>query len=246
MPDITGRKNPEIQYLRRLIRDGAFRRSEQVFICHGTQSLIEARKSRAEVLKVYGVKKPDAEFCAPFVSVTPEVLEAISDVVTTEDAVFTVKMPRPKKLSGRKLIALEDVRDPGNVGTVIRTADAFGMDGVVFLGSCADPFAPKTVRSTAGSHFRVPFFFSDLTELSAYCKKENVPLYAAALDKCAQTLSQGSVKEGCVMIGNEARGLSDAAKKDADGMLFIPIKSAESLNAAVAAAIFMWEMSGKK
>lgn len=245
MAQITSRKNSEIQRLKRLLDDSSFRRSEGVFICHGEVMLHEAVSCNAAVESVYctdnlldripkGLKT---------VTVTPEIIEGISGVNTSTGLVFTCSVPKAKNFSGKRFIALEDLRDPGNVGTVIRTADALGIDGVIFVGNCADCFAPKVVRSTMGSIFRMPLHFCDVDGLKALCNEHNIEVIAAELSENAQILGKDKITAPCcVMIGNEAHGLSDSAKAIANRSMMIEMKGAESLNAAVAASIFMWEM----
>lgn len=243
MADIESRRNPEIRRVKLLLDNAAQRKTDRTFVCHGSVALSEAIKSGAEIKTVYALDKKGLPDGIETKTVSAEVLELISGVENSRDVVFTVCFPASRPFKGKKFIALCSVRDPGNVGTVIRTADAFGMDGVVLVGSCADPFSPKTVRSTAGSLFRVPLFFMTADGLRSECEKNKIDLYAAELSDGAERLCGGALKTGCVMIGNEAHGLSDEEISAAHKRIMIPIKSAESLNAAVAAAVFMWEMS---
>lgn len=246
MTHITSRKNSEIQRLRRLLEDGALRRREQCFVCQGSVMLNEAIKSGMQIERVYCLSEKLCEIPRGIdcVTVTPEIIDIISGVESASGLVFTCRIPQKRDLSGSRFIALEDVRDPGNVGTVIRTADALGIDGVVFVGNCADCFAPKVVRSTMGSLFRMPLHFCSLSELKEYCIEHSIQLIAAELSEDAQELGKGSINAPCcVMIGNEAHGLSQDAIAVADMRMIIPMKGAESLNAAVAAALFMWEMT---
>lgn len=246
MTYITSRKNSEIQRLRRLLDDAAFRRAQDAFVCQGEVMLEEALKSGAAVECVYCLPEKLSKVPANLecVTVTPEIIDVISGVGTASGLVFTCRIPKAKVLCGSRFIALEDVRDPGNVGTIIRTADALGIDGVIFLGSCADCFAPKVVRSTMGSMFRMPLHFCDMDELRVFCSKNSVQLVAAELSQNAQPLGKTSLASPCcVMIGNEAHGLSQRASQSADKSVIIPMKGAESLNAAVAASLFMWEMT---
>ena len=246
MTHITSRKNSEIQRLRRLLDDPSFRREQGVFVCQGEVMLDEAVRSGASVERVFCLESrldsiPSGPDC---VTVTPEIIDVISGVGTATGIVFTCCIPKAKQLRGSRFIALEDVRDPGNVGTVIRTADALGMDGVIFVGSCADCFAPKVVRSTMGSMFRMPLHFCDVQTLRGFCTDNNVQLVAAELSEDASPLGAGVLSPSCcVMIGNEAHGLSNDASAAADKRVIIPMQGAESLNAAVAAALFMWEMT---
>ena len=143
----------------------------------------------------------------------------------------------------RLILALEGLQDPGNVGTVLRTADAFGIGLVVLLEGCADLYAPKTVRASMGAVFRQPAVQMSGEGFAAFCRMRQLPLYAAALSEKAKDLRTLSLKHCAVAIGSEGRGLSRALRACCDGELIIPMSgAAESLNAAVASAIIMWEM----
>lgn len=245
MAQITSRKNSEIQRLKRLLDDASFRRSEGVFICHGEVMLREAIDSNMAIECVYCTENLLGKIPANIksVTVTPEIIEMISGVGTSAGLVFTCAIPKAKDFSGERFIALEDLRDPGNVGTVIRTADALGIDGVIFIGNCADCFAPKVVRSTMGSIFRMPLHFCDIDRFKETCNAHNIEVISAELSQNAQILGKAKISAPCcVMIGNEAHGLSDSAKAVAQRSMMIEMKGAESLNAAIAASIFMWEM----
>ena len=178
-------------------------------------------------------------------AVTPGVLQRISDVEQPQGVVFTCQMPgRADALSGSRFLALDNLRDPGNLGTILRSAEAFGLDGVVLLGDCVDLWAPKTLRSAMGSAFRVPVYrLADAAQLKAQLAELGVPMYAAALYSDSRSVVDTDLRRACVVIGNEAHGVSDATLEACDGSLIIPIHTAESLNAAVAAAVFAWEMS---
>ena len=248
MVQITIRKNSEIQRLKRLLDDGSFRRSEGVFICHGEVMLFEALASKMTIECVYCTEDMLSAVPAHLktVTVTPEIIEVISGVGTSAGLVFTCAIPKAQSFKGERFIALEDVRDPGNVGTVIRTADALGIDGVVFIGNCADCFAPKVVRSTMGSIFRMPLYFYGIDQLKAQCTEHNIDIIAAELSKQAQVLGKDELSAPCcVMIGNEAHGLSRQAVEIAHRSMIIPMHGAESLNAAVAASVFMWEIRAR-
>ena len=120
----------------------------------------------------------------------------------------------------------------------------FGLDGVILLGDCVDLWAPKTLRSAMGSAFRVPVYrMESAAELKLHLAALNVPMYAAALYADSQSLCKVDLRRACVVIGNEAHGVSQETLNACDGSLIIPIRTAESLNAAVAASVFAWEMS---
>ena len=151
--------------------------------------------------------------------------------------------PQSAERPAQKVLALEAVQDPGNVGTVLRTADAFGIDLVVLLDGCADLYAPKTVRAAMGAVFRQPAIVMDREAFVSFCRGQNLPLYGAALSSRAQDLRKLDLSRAAVVIGSEGQGLSRTMLDACDGELIIPMTGeAESLNAAVAAAIVMWEM----
>ena len=139
---------------------------------------------------------------------------------------------------------LETVQDPGNVGTVIRTANAFGIDAVILTGDCADLYNPKTVRSTMGAIFRQRVLTLEAAELKALLEKNSLPMYGAALHQNSALITDVSLKNAAAAVGSEGRGLSGEVLAMCDKTVFIPMQpDSESLNAAVAASVIMWEMS---
>ena len=143
----------------------------------------------------------------------------------------------------RRVMVLEGVQDPGNVGTVLRTASAFGIDLVVLLGGCADLYHPKTVRATMGAVFRQPVWQTDLAGLEKALADWGLPLYGAALTDSARDVRSLPMAGLAVAVGSEGSGLTPALLSLCQGQVIIPMAPwSESLNAAVAAAVLMWEM----
>jgi TrmH family RNA methyltransferase len=143
--------------------------------------------------------------------------------------------------AGRYLV-LEDVRDPGNVGTMVRTADAAGLSGVVLVSGCADPFNDKALRASMGSVFHLPLYKAPLPVVAAWLRSAGLPLVAAVLDG-PDLLDRTLPGKGAVLVGNEANGLSSEAVALSDVRTRIPMPGrAESLNAAAAAAVLVYEM----
>ena len=148
----------------------------------------------------------------------------------------------------KSVLLLESVRDPGNVGTILRSAAAFGIGCVAMSADCADIYNAKTVRGAMGALFRMPIAtFEDITEAVAVLRKNGRRVFAAALDPRAQRLSSKTLSAGdCVVIGNEGHGLSEAAIAACDQSLYIPMEpGSESLNAAIAASVILWSMYGE-
>ena len=132
--------------------------------------------------------------------------------------------------------------DPGNVGTIWRTADAFGAEGLFLLPGCAEPFSPKTVRATMGACFRLPVWEAELDGLRALLARAGMPLYATALRSDTSDVREIPLDRAAVVIGSEGRGVSQAVLDTCEKTLKIPMRErCESLNAAAAAAVVLWE-----
>jgi TrmH family RNA methyltransferase len=144
--------------------------------------------------------------------------------------------------SSGRWVALENVQDPGNVGTVLRSAAAFGFEGVLLTG-CADPYSPKAIRSSMGAVAQIPVhLFSDLAHLLDFLEKKRIRTVAAALCDGARPIGETDLSAPvCILIGNEGKGLSPEALEKAGEKSIIPISSMESLNAAVAASVYLYE-----
>ncbi len=182
--------------------------------------------------------------------VTESVLAKMSDVVTPQGVLAVVKRRTysiDAVLSGKQdplLLLLEDIRDPGNLGTILRTAEAAGADTVVLAGDCTDVYGPKTVRSTMGAVFRLPvIMIGDAAEFCVKMREHGISSYAAALDRDALPYTEADYRKGSMlMVGNEANGLKAATIEAADSCIFIPMAGkTESLNASVSAAVLLYE-----
>ena len=138
---------------------------------------------------------------------------------------------------------LDGLQDPGNVGTIWRTADALGADGLILVNHCADPFSPKTVRATMGACFRLPVYEAEAQALPGLLERSGLPLYAAALGEDSVTVGEARLSRCAVVIGSEGRGVSPELLRLSEKTVKIPMRErCESLNAAAAAAVILWEM----
>jgi TrmH family RNA methyltransferase len=240
MEIIRSRQNEWIKYFISLGSDSKARSEAGEYLCAGEKLLEEALSSGAEIGCVMDTQLRPGLPCRV---VTPELLKAVSPLQNSPGPVFTVKQrPLPPGDSLQRVIVLENVQDPGNVGTVLRTADAFGMDLVVLCGACADPYNPKTVRASMGAIFRQPVVKTDTANLASVLG--DLPLYGAALAEGAMDIRTLPKTHLAVAIGNEGKGLSVELLNLCTGKTIIPMRPcAESLNAGVAAAVAMWEMT---
>lgn len=178
----------------------------------------------------------------------PFVFEKITSEKGSEGVVSlyrkdTIKAAMPFPERG-KFIALENLQDPGNVGTILRTAAALGFDGVITVGG-VDPFGGKCIRSSMGAFALIPMkSFSKTEDAFSYLKERGIFSVAACLTEDSCHITETSFPPSiCIWIGNEGNGLSENAIALADKKSIIPISRAESLNAAIAAGIFMWEIA---
>lgn len=189
----------------------------------------------------------------PVEVLSDQLFRELSDTVTPQGVLAVVEMPRydrelvlaPEQAA---VLCLEDIQDPGNLGTMVRTAEGAGMSGIILSKGCVDLFNPKVVRATMGALFRVPFFICDdmSTEVERL-KDEGFTTYAAHLQGVYDYTEESYAGKVGILIGNEANGLSDAVSEQADRKVRIPMEGElESLNAAVSAALFMYEIHRKR
>lgn len=246
MLTITSRENPQIKQVCGLTSSSKKRRKEGLFVCEGFTLLEEALRRGLQPRAVYCLESQAhrlPKLDCPCALVNQSVLEKLSDVPAPQGVVFTLPLPEyGKTLSGSRFLALDSLRDPGNMGTILRTADAFGLDGVILLGDCVDVYSPKVVRSAMGSLFSTKLYAMTARELREQLDGLAIPLYAATLASDSCPVTQLDLKSSCVIIGNEAHGVSAETVACCTGSVIVPIQSAESLNAGVAAGILMWEM----
>ncbi len=249
MEKITSRQNPLCVQLRKLNSSRAYRRKAGLFTGEGPKLLSEAVKAGADLRAV--VTAPGTEVPCPEgvrrVETDPELLNSLCDTRTPQGVLFlcgTWDAAPPEKLPGERYLVLDGLQDPGNVGTIWRTADALGADGLLLLDGCADPFSPKTARATMGACFRLPVYELEAGELPGLLERSGLPLYAAALGADTADLRKADLRRCAVAVGNEGRGVSPEVLALCQRTLRIPMRArCESLNAAAAAAVILWEMA---
>lgn len=189
-------------------------------------------------------------------TVSDEVFVRMSDTKTPQGILCLVRQQhynieeilRENKGKRMLFIILEDIQDPGNLGTIFRTAEAAGADGVIMSSWTADIYNPKTIRSTMGSVYRVPFFHVDqMEEAVRRLQKAGVAVYAAHLGGTAAYDACDYQKSTAFLIGNEAKGLREETAACADARITIPMAGkVESLNAAVASSILLFEAARQR
>lgn len=248
--DITSRKNPHIMHLRRLGTDKDYRHERKEYLGCGEKLLKEALLHHAEILRLYRVPGEAEGLCPEGTEeylVPGDVLDSASPFKSSTGVLFTCRMPEEAELPGDGgYVVLENVQDPGNVGTVLRSANAFGIPLVALLGDCADLFNPKAVRASMGAVFRQKTARITLETLERE-KARGLRILGAALGEGCTDIRKTDLNGAVVAIGSEGRGLTDELLSRCTGRIQIPMMPAcESLNAAAAAAVILWEMGREK
>ena len=246
MEHITSRHNPLMGHIRKLVGSAAYRRATGEFLCDSPKLLQEALLWQAEITAVVTISPlPRLPEHIRQVQVPEDIMSSISPVKTPQGVLFTCRLPQaplPRSLTGRRYVLLDGVQDPGNVGTILRTLDAFDADGLLLTGGCADPYGWKAVRSSMGAVFRRPIYFGSPEELAALLHRSDLPLYGAALREDTVDARQADYTRCVLAIGSEGRGLSREVLDLCDQTIRIPMSDrCESLNAAIAAAVLLWE-----
>lgn len=242
---ITSRKNPLIQQVRRLLSSRKERERAGLFVADGTKLLEEAVKwwpGLEMVILSDGVEASVPQGVEE-VRVPAEIMEYVSPMQTPQGALFLCRLPEKTAFCPQGgMLLLDGIQDPGNLGTILRTADALGVP-VVLLEGCADPYSHKVVRASMGAVFRRPVVQADWETVRRVCKEKNIPVAVTALSDSAVDIRTAKLGEMAVVIGSEGQGVRGQILEQADAQLIIPMDPrCESLNAAIAAAITMWQM----
>lgn len=259
---ISSTANSQVKQVSALCKKVKFRKESGLFVVEGPRMFEELDKGRIKQVYVTerfleepahhrmmeGMEKEKVEI------VTEEVLKAMSDTQTPQGVMavarqYQYSVNELKNCCGEPLLmVLETIQDPGNLGTILRAGEGAGISGVIMNRDTADIYNPKVIRSTMGSVFRVPFLYvEDLTEILGMLKKEGVRLYAAHLDGKNSYDQEDYRKASGFLVGNEARGLEKNTAAMADAWVRIPMKGeVESLNAAVASAVLMFEAARQR
>ena len=250
MEVISSRKNPLLVRIRKLAAKRSARRDQGVFLGDGRKLLEEAVRWNAPLETVVcspGTELPPLPDSVRTVEVPEDVMASISPMESPQGALFLCRMPAltpPERLAGNHWLILDGLQDPGNVGTIWRTADALGADGLLLVNGCADPWNPKTVRATMGACFRLPLWETDAETLPDLLARSELPLIATALAGTPCDIRQADLSRCAAVIGSEGQGVSDRLLSLCSQTIRIPMRErCESLNAAAAAAVLLWEMA---
>ncbi len=248
METLSSLKNPRVQRWRSL-KERKARKETGLFLVEGRKMVAEALASDfavetilcdAEQAEQYAALLSQAETAL----LPAHVLAAVCDTKTPQGIAAVVRMHPPAQL-GKRLVALDGVQDPGNVGTILRTADCAGMEGLLLSEQCADVFSPKVLRATMGSVFRMPLEVTgDLPGRLMELRGQGYSVLSSQLDGTPFYHRQGVGERYVLVVGNEGNGVSLPVQQVATHRLRLPMRGgSESLNAAVAAGIMMYELT---
>jgi TrmH family RNA methyltransferase len=259
MIEISSSKNPIIKEIKALTKKKD-RWESKLFIMEGIKIIEEAIENSVELKyiiysdKLFSVRDGTdfynkIENMKGLIHVSDNIFDEISGTENSQGViamgVFRVKSLQDISDSKDQfLLFLDELQDPGNMGTIIRTADAFNISGIIIGEGCVDPYNPKVVRATMGSLFRMPLYFiQDNMDTILKLKNREYEVYATSLEGSSPNYSIDYKGKFLIIIGNEARGVNQKLINIADELIKIPILGhAESLNAGVAASIIMYEV----
>jgi RNA methyltransferase, TrmH family len=246
-----------VRRLRRLVQKRTLRWSEGVCVIEGPDLVRAALDAGAEFEAIYVDADSAADHTLKSIiadattrgvrafSLAPGVLDRVADATTPQPVVAAIRLPLSDLSSvpaDRLVMVLHDVRDPGNAGTLIRSADATGSGGVIFTGTSVDPFNPKTLRATVGSIFRVPVAVASLEDTIASFRARGVSVLATVVRGGRNFREVDFSQPALVVVGNEADGLDDASIALCDDSISIEMAgTSESLNAGVAGSLIAFE-----
>lgn len=252
MKRIESPQNSLVKYWKKLATTRKERDRSGEFLIEGFHLVEEAMKNKSEILNI--IVREDVDIPSNWnidniyvVEVTAQVANEFAETEHSQGIFAQVKQPtvsKEEQTKWKKLLLVDAVQDPGNIGTMIRTADAAGIDAVILGKGCADPYNPKTVRSTQGSIFHIPVVRGDLSEWIDSLKEKAIPVYGTALENAV--LYHQVKKEGkfALIMGNEGSGIDSDILAKTDANVIIPIMGeAESLNVAVATGIVLYYFS---
>ena len=241
--EITSVNNSQIKRVTSL-QNKKYRDAYKEFFIEGEKSIKEAIKFNQKIKNIYYCPKMiDYKFDFPGTEVTEEIIKKISDVTTSQGIIAVCKTPQYADFKKDRILFLDRVQDPGNVGTIIRTADAFGFNAVFLSKGCADVYSPKVIRATMGSIFHIPVIQNvDIEEIKAIGNK----IFSSSLETNELLDKIEISRKFTLVIGNEGNGISEEVKNITNKFVKIKMNgNAESLNASIAAGILMYEFSKK-
>ncbi|MFC4664218.1 MULTISPECIES: TrmH family RNA methyltransferase [Oceanobacillus] len=240
---ITSVKNEKIKGLKKL-HQRKYRKQMNAFLVEGEHLIEEALTSDWEVKELIvseEVAVPDMAKHLPVTEVTKQVFKELSFTASPQGMMAVVEIKKEEAVNGEVVVLLDAVQDPGNAGTIIRTADAAGADGIILGSGCVDLYNDKVIRATQGSIFHLPIIHADLEEKLLRLKEADYRVWATALEKAENYKDLPIPQKTALIFGNEGAGVKESLLEKADERVTIPILGkAESLNVSIAAGVLLY------
>lgn len=240
---ITSINNQTIKELDKL-KQKKYRDLEQRFLIEGEHLVEEAEKSGV-LEKIILLENSEYHSNLEKIYVSKNVMKKLSSLDTPPNIIGVCKMLSRKEL-GKKVLLLDDIQDPGNLGTIIRSSVAFNVDSIVMSLNTVDLYNPKVIRSTQGMIFKINLIKDDLGQVIKKLKSKNIPIYTTNVNGGENIKNINSTDSYGLIMGNEGNGVKDEISTLADRKIYIPMNSkVESLNVSVAASILLYELGDK-
>lgn len=240
---ITSLDNDRIKgYIK--LKDRKNRKKTNTFIVEGMHSVLEAYK-RGMVVELILKEDISLPLDVPYIYVTEEIIKKISDAVSPPDVLALCKMANDNVVLGEKILLLDGIQDPGNLGTIIRSAVAFNVDTICLSPDTVDIYNPKVLRSTQGMIFHTNIIIKSLKEIISMLKEREIPIYGTRVDYGidVSTLREKDRKKYALVMGNEGKGVSEEILDMCDEYIYISMNpDVESLNVGVATSIILYEL----
>lgn len=249
---IQSKSNPNVKAWKKLLTKKA-RTASQTYLIEGTHLVIEALKEKAPIIKwmmteTYFEENPETinliEDMSTIVFISEQVSKELSATPSPQGIFAIVKMGSSEEFNweGSRYLLIDQVQDPGNLGTIIRTADAAAIDGIIIGTGSVDIYNDKVIRSTQGSIWHLPIIEMDLIQAIEKLQSMQVKVYATVLHKEAKAYTEiEKLNKMALIVGNEGQGVQEKLQNIADEYTYIPMPGkAESLNVAVATAILLF------
>lgn len=240
---ITSLTNQEIKYLDKL-KQKKYRDKEKKFLVEGEHLVEEARK-KSVLEKIIVLENTKFDFDMPKIEVTKEVMKKLSSLDTPPNIIGLCKMMEEQEV-GNRILILDEIQDPGNLGTIIRSAVAFHVDTIILSENTVDLYNPKVIRSTQGMIFHINTIRGSLKEKLIDLKERDIPIYTTNVENGEDIKSVKELDKYALIMGNEGNGVRNDIAKLADKTIYIPMNPVvESLNVAIATSILLYELGDK-
>ena len=234
---ITSQENEKIKELSKL-QQKKYRDLTNTYLVEGEHLVEEAKKANV-LLEIFSLNEMENT-----TQVSYEVMKKLSSLDTPPSIIGLCKKKESNEIIGNKIVILDEIQDPGNLGTIIRSSLAFNIDTIILSNNCVDLYNPKVLRGTQGILFHINIISMDTTAAINKLKEKNIPIYGTSVVNGEELKTINEKDKYCIIMGNEGQGLSNEILNKCDKRLYIPMNNkVESLNVGVACSIILYELN---